>query len=73
VRAPVVIKLFGQDLDELEKIGKLAVEKAKKVSGVRNISLETQTKVPSIKVKPNITNQSSYGIPYTVTKEFLQI
>lgn len=73
VRAPVVIKLYGQNLDELERIGKLAVEKIKKINWVRNASLETQTKVPSIKVSPNITNQSSYGIPYTITKELLQV
>jgi cobalt-zinc-cadmium resistance protein CzcA len=35
--------------------------------------LENQTKVPSIKITPNIMNQSSYGIPYVATKELLQV
>lgn len=73
IRAPLVIKLYGTDLDELEKLGKEILAKIETVPWVLNPSLEPQTKVPSINIEPNIINQSAYGIPYNTVKNMIEV
>ncbi len=73
IRAPLVIKLYGTDLDELERLGKEIITKIESIPWVLNPSLETQTKVPSINIQPNIINQSAYGIPYNTVKNMIEV
>ncbi len=73
IRAPLVIKIFGEDLDILETLGKQVVEIANTVEGTLNISLEPQTKIPSIAVTPNTPSLVSQKVNYNEVKELLDV
>lgn len=73
IRAPLVIKIFWEDLDTLESIGKQVVEIANTVEGTLNISLESQTKIPSIAVTPNTPSLVSQKVNYNEVKELLDV
>mgnify|MGYP001003116626 FL=1 len=73
IRAPLVIKVFGEDLDTLETLGKQIVEIANTVEGTLNISLESQTKIPSITVTPNTPSLVSQKVNYNEVKELLDV
>ncbi len=73
IRAPLVIKVFGEDLDTLETLGKQIVEIANTVEGTLNISLESQTKIPSITVIPNTPSLVSQKVNYNEVKELLDV
>lgn len=73
VRAPLVIKIFWEDLDTLEILGKQVVEIANTVEGTLNISLEPQTKIPSITVTPNTPSLVSQKVNYNEVKEILDV
>ncbi len=72
IRAPLVIKLYGPDIDKLEEYGKQMLAMIEWVDGVINASLEPQTKVPSIIAVPNLVNQSLYGISNNEVKELIE-
>ena len=73
IRAPLVIKIFWEDLDTLETLGKQVVEIANTVEGTLNISLEPQTKIPSISVTPNTPALVSQKVNYNEVKELLDV
>ncbi len=73
IRAPLVIKIFGEDLDTLETLGRQVVEIANGVEGTLNISLEPQTKIPSIGVTPNNPSLVSQKVNYNEVKELLDV
>lgn len=73
IRAPLVIKIFGEDLDTLETLGRQVVEIAGTVEGTLNISLEPQTKIPSISVTPNTPSLVSQKVNYNDIKELLDV
>lgn len=72
IRAPLVIKIYWPDINKLEEYGKEVLEIIQWVDWVVNASLESQTKVPSIKTTPNLINQSLYGINNNEVKEIIQ-
>ncbi len=73
IRAPLVIRLYGEDLDLLQKYGKTLLQDIKEVPGTLNVSLEPQTKIPSLVITPLFTPQSMYGISYPEIKDTVQI
>lgn len=73
IRAPLVIKIFGPDLDELERIGKEILEVTNTVEWTLNVSLEPQTKVPSIDISPNASTLISQNISYPEVKSILDV
>ncbi len=73
IRAPLVIKIFGPDLDELERIGKEILAVTNTVEWTLNVSLEPQTKVPSIDISPNTATLISQNISYPDVKSILDI
>lgn len=73
IRAPLVIKIYWEDLDVLQSYGKTMLEQIKTVPWTLNPSLEPQTKIPSLSVSPSLTSQSLYNIPYPEVKDTLEI
>lgn len=73
IRAPLVIKVYGTDLDTIEWLAREVLAITEKVDWVVNPSLEAQTKVPSIKIEPKITNQNLYNIPYNTIRESIAL
>lgn len=57
----------------MESIGKQVVEIANTVEGTLNISLESQTKIPSIAVTPNTPSLVSQKVNYNEVKELLDV
>ena len=73
VRAPLVIKIFWEDLDTLELLGKQVVKVANSIEGTLNISLEPQAKIPSISITPNTPSLVSQKVNYNEVKELLDV
>lgn len=62
VRADVAIKIFGEDLDKLYKLGTEIKEAIKNVPGAADISLEKVTGLPQMTVSYNRQNIAKYGL-----------
>lgn len=73
VRAPLVVKIFGDDLDMLEEYGNKILDFIKTVPGTQNVSLEPQTKIDAITFSPSLSAASQQGIPYTDIRNTIEV
>lgn len=73
IRAPLVIKIFGNDLDILETYSKELLTIVQWVNGTLNPSLEPQTKVPAITISPLLTPLALHSMSYVDIKDILQV
>ena len=62
VRAPIVIKLYGNDIDELRKYGNSIVGTLNTVKGVTNPQLSRDIKIPEIHIYPDRDALATQGI-----------
>lgn len=62
VRAPIVIKLYGNDIDALRKYGNSIVGILETVNGVTNPQLSRDIKIPEIHIYPDRDILASQGI-----------
>lgn len=62
VRAQIAIKVFGQDLTEIRRIGVEAENILKAVEGVVDLSLEPLVQIPQLKILVDREESSLYGI-----------
>jgi len=69
VRADVAIKLYGDDLDTLVKVGKRIEAVAKSVSGAADVKLEQATGLPLLTVTPDRNALVRYGLNPGVVQE----
>ncbi|MGV8922990.1 MAG: efflux RND transporter permease subunit [Thermomonas sp.] len=69
VRADVAIKLYGDDLDRLVKVGKRIEEVAKAVDGAADVKLEQTTGLPLLTVIPDRQALVRYGLNPGVVQE----
>ena len=53
VRAPIVLRLYGPDLDTLQAQGQNIVTTMKQVPGVVNAQVEQELKVPEVGIYPD--------------------
>ena len=60
-RADVSIKVFGSDINVLEKISREISEIVKKVPGTGEIQLQLKDRVPLLKVTPNVEGMRKLG------------
>ncbi len=72
----VVVRIFGNDLDELKKIAEEVQEKIKDVEGLKDIDISLKTGKPEIKVTVDREKASKFGlsagmIGQTITTAFL--
>ena len=61
-KASIAIKIFGEDLALLYKIGKEIESKTKGVEGLVDLVVEQQIAVPQVKITPKEHVMSSYGV-----------
>ena len=61
-KASIAIKIFGEDLAQLYKIGKEIEAKTKGVEGLVDLVVEQQIAVPQVKITPKEHVMSSYGV-----------
>jgi HME family heavy-metal exporter len=69
LRAPLAVKVFGQDLDTMMKLADELRERLTHVPGLTDVKLETQARVPTLRVRVNQEAARRYGItPSDLTK-----
>ena len=62
VSAPVAVKVFGPDLDELRKIGVEIQTVCKTIPGLEDVKLDVQSSIPQLRVDVDRARASAYGI-----------
>lgn len=62
VAAPVAIKVFGPDLDELKKIGTQIQGIAKTIPGFEDAKLDQQASIPQLRIEADRDRSAAYGI-----------
>ncbi len=62
-RSDVALQIYGNDFDELSKLGGEVVEALKKLPGARDVSMEALSGVPYLHLKVDRLAASRYGIP----------
>ena len=63
VRAPIAIKLFGEDLDTLRGQAAALRERLVSVPGLVDLEIEKQVLAPQIKVRIDYAAAAQYGVP----------
>jgi HME family heavy-metal exporter len=63
VRAPIAIKLFGEDLDTLRGQAAILQGRLAKVPGLADLEIEKQVLAPQIKVRIDYAAAAQYGVP----------
>jgi Cu/Ag efflux pump CusA len=61
VSAPVVVKVFGPDLDTLRKIGTDIQNVAKSIPGLEDAKLDQQSSIPQLRIEPDRDRAAAYG------------
>lgn len=73
VRAPLVIKLFGPDLDELQTYGEQVRTLLDNIPGTLNPAVEQEVLVPQLTITPNRERISQYGFEFGEFTEMLEV
>ncbi|MCB1245270.1 MAG: efflux RND transporter permease subunit [Verrucomicrobiales bacterium] len=61
VSAPVVIKVFGPDLDRLKQIGTEIQSVAQTIPGLEGAKLDQQGSIPQLRIEPDRDRAAAYG------------
>ncbi len=62
VSAPVAIKVFGPDLDELRRIGTEVQTVAKTIPGFEDAKLDQQATIPQLRIETDRDRAATYGV-----------
>jgi Cu/Ag efflux pump CusA len=62
VRSQVAIKIFGDNLDQLYRLGQQAREVLEQVRGAVDVNLEQQIRVPQVTIRPDRARIARYGL-----------
>jgi len=62
VSAPVAIKVFGPDLDEIRRIGTQIQTLAKGIPGFEDAKLDQQSSIPQLRIEADRDRSAAYGI-----------
>ncbi|MFD0894806.1 efflux RND transporter permease subunit [Luteolibacter ambystomatis] len=62
VSAPVAVKIYGPDLDELRRIGTQVQTIAKTIPGFEDAKLDAQSTIPQIRIEPDRDRAFAYSI-----------
>jgi cobalt-zinc-cadmium resistance protein CzcA len=69
VRADVAIKLYGDDMEQLEAVGRQIEEVAGSVPGAADVKLEQTTGLPLLTITPDRAAMARYGLNPGVVQE----
>ncbi len=61
-RANIAVKVFGDDLGQLLKLGRKIETLVKPIKGIADVAVDQQIEVPQLRVIPNRTILASYGL-----------
>lgn len=62
VAAPVAIKVFGPDLDEIRRIGMQIQSLARTIPGFEDAKLDQQASIPQLRIEADRDRSAAYGI-----------
>ena len=62
VSAPVAVKIFGPDLEELRKLGIEILEICKTIPGFEDAKLDVQSSIPQLRIEADRDRARAYGI-----------
>lgn len=62
VSAPVAVKVFGPDLDEIRRIGTQIQSIARSIPGFENARLDQQALIPQLRIEADRDRSAAYGI-----------
>ncbi|MGC4016110.1 MAG: efflux RND transporter permease subunit [Luteolibacter sp.] len=62
VSAPVAVKIYGPDLDELRRLGTQVQSIAKTIPGFEDAKLDAQSTIPQIRIEPDRDRAFAYSI-----------
>jgi HME family heavy-metal exporter len=70
VRAQIVIKVFGEDLDVIRAVAEEARARAAKIEGIADLQVEKQVRVPQLEIIIDHTRAALYGLqPQAITEQ----
>ena len=72
VKGDVAVKVFGDDLDELQKAGQKVAGILSRVPGVEEVNLERIAGLPFLTIKPNHEAISRYGLSVNAVQETIE-
>ncbi len=72
-RANIAIKLYGQDLNELFRLGNQLSSSIQGVEGLVDVNVEQQTEVPQLQIKADRNKMAMYGISMREFNEFVDV
>lgn len=72
-RANIAIKVFGEDLGKLYKLGKEVKRVAEQVEGLADLAVEQQVEVPQIRIKPKRSMLAVYGLKVRDLTHFVEL
>ena len=62
VSAPVAVKIFGPDLDQLRRLGTAVQSVAKRIPGLEDCKLDQQSSILQIRIEADRERAAAYGI-----------
>jgi Cu(I)/Ag(I) efflux system membrane protein CusA/SilA len=62
VRAPIVVKVFGDNPNQMEEAAKLVVAELKKQKGIENPRIQQNTMVPEFRIYVDTNRLAEYGL-----------
>lgn len=70
VAAKVAVKIYGDDLDELRRLGTQIADIARDIPGLEEARIEQQAPIPQLRIEPRADRCAAYGIsPGEVTRQ----
>jgi HME family heavy-metal exporter len=74
VRAEIVVKIFGDDLDSLRRSAEELRTKLANVGGLRDLQIERQTLIPHLEVRVDYRKAALYGVqPAAVVEQISRL
>jgi HME family heavy-metal exporter len=69
VRAQIVVKIFGQDIDKLRQLAETARQRFATIPGIVDLQVEKQVLIPQIRVQVDHTKAAMHGLtPAAITQ-----
>ncbi len=73
VRSDVAVKLFGEDMEVLQQIGKQIEKEMKTIPGAADVKLEQTTGLPLMAIAPKREALARYGLSISDLQEVIEI
>jgi cobalt-zinc-cadmium resistance protein CzcA len=71
VRADVAVKVFGDDLDTLQRLANAAAAQMERIAGAADVKVEQAGGLPMLAVQPNRAQLARYGLRVADVQEFV--